>query len=443
MPENGCGIWNERANPLRQRRSAGNRVMSSPANSTRPESGGTVPAAMPNKGVLPAPFGPMMPSASPSRSARSTPSATTTAPNRLDTFSSARTGAMVTSLCCHARTWPRIPIRKAKRLPKRDGRDKPGYGACESGKRLQFASERNIRCGLVFGYDQIELAVLSLPLSCNERSLGDVFHRRSGPLNWTDDRLVIGRHDRFQNGLRIPQILRALEDVDRNLKQCVLETDRLGPRPVRCPGIGIGKLSTTLPREARFERVVWRPPDLAGQPIAARAKRLDDRGEKQGFADGDNLRLESLLRGLRPECREIRWDHVAGDDLGPRRLESGNLRREVVIHELIAAGIVQLVAGLRERRRQAELRIAPGISVRVVREESADDLVGRQIVPQRQKRCDHVLKPPEEMIGPGKSLFRISLAAEEIGLPRTICGDARHLVHLGLIRHGICRVGRG
>ena len=39
-------------------------------------------------------FGPMMPSASPSASARSTLSATTTAPNRFEIFSSARIGAM-------------------------------------------------------------------------------------------------------------------------------------------------------------------------------------------------------------------------------------------------------------------------------------------------------------------------------------------------------------
>ena len=68
--------------------------MSSPAKMTRPASGATVPVAMPNSVVLPAPFGPMMPSASPSASERSTPSATTTAPNRFEIFSSARIGAM-------------------------------------------------------------------------------------------------------------------------------------------------------------------------------------------------------------------------------------------------------------------------------------------------------------------------------------------------------------
>ncbi len=66
------------------------RVMSAPAKMTRPASGATVPVAIPNSVVLPAPFGPMMPSASPSSSARSIALATTTAPKRLEIFSSAR-----------------------------------------------------------------------------------------------------------------------------------------------------------------------------------------------------------------------------------------------------------------------------------------------------------------------------------------------------------------
>ena len=41
------------------------RVTSWPSNTTRPPSGATVPVMMPNSVVLPAPFGPMMPSASP------------------------------------------------------------------------------------------------------------------------------------------------------------------------------------------------------------------------------------------------------------------------------------------------------------------------------------------------------------------------------------------
>ena len=93
MSPNGCGIWNERAMPMRQRRGGGKRVMSAPSNRTRPASGAIVPVMMPNRVVLPAPFGPMMPSASPGfkrevdadRRSRS-------APNRFEILSSARMG---------------------------------------------------------------------------------------------------------------------------------------------------------------------------------------------------------------------------------------------------------------------------------------------------------------------------------------------------------------
>ena len=71
--------------------------MSLPAKMTRPASGRTVPLAMPNSVVLPAPFGPMMPSASPSASARSIACATITAPKRFETFSKARMGGMCRS----------------------------------------------------------------------------------------------------------------------------------------------------------------------------------------------------------------------------------------------------------------------------------------------------------------------------------------------------------
>src|SRR5262249_12174692 len=57
-----------------------------------------VPLIMPNSVVLPAPFGPIMPSASPGASARSRRSATTIAPKRLEIFSSASSGAVMLSL---------------------------------------------------------------------------------------------------------------------------------------------------------------------------------------------------------------------------------------------------------------------------------------------------------------------------------------------------------
>src|SRR5439155_18026179 len=65
---------------------------------TRPGSAATGQVMMPNGVVLPAPFGPMMPSASPSASARSSRSAITMAPKRLEILSRARMEDMTVNL---------------------------------------------------------------------------------------------------------------------------------------------------------------------------------------------------------------------------------------------------------------------------------------------------------------------------------------------------------
>ena len=59
---------------------------------------------------------------------------------------------------------------------------------------------------------------------------------------------------------------------------------------------------------------------------------------------------------------------------------------------MIAAGIGEPVAGLCKRRRQAVLRIPPGIAVGVIGEQAAHDFVGRRRIPEREKRPDDVLK---------------------------------------------------
>src|SRR4029079_2030680 len=170
--------------------------------------------------------------------------------------------------------------------------------------------------------------------------------------------------------------------------------------------------------------MVWRPPDLAAQPIAAFAQRLDDRREQQRLANGDDLRPEALLCRLRPERREVRRDHVAGDNVRAGRLECRDLRREVAVHELIASGVAQLVTGLCQCGRQPKVWITPGIAVGIIWKKTADHLVGRELVPQREERCDDVLQSPEEMVGPGEALLRVAFAPEEIGLPGAIRGDA-------------------
>ena len=64
--------WNERTTPRRARSSGASLVRSLPSNTVVPASGGVKPATISNSVVLPAPFGPMMPRISPSRTSRST-----------------------------------------------------------------------------------------------------------------------------------------------------------------------------------------------------------------------------------------------------------------------------------------------------------------------------------------------------------------------------------
>ena len=76
----GCGTWCERQMPARQRFCAECPVMSWPSSAMVPALGGVAPVISENSVVLPAPFGPMMPSASPSAIDSDTPSVTTSEP---------------------------------------------------------------------------------------------------------------------------------------------------------------------------------------------------------------------------------------------------------------------------------------------------------------------------------------------------------------------------
>ncbi len=87
---NGCGIWKRAADARAAARSGGARVMSLPSKRMRPAFGRRLPVIRLNSVVLPAPFGPMMPSASPRATegdARRRPSARR---SDFETFSSAR-----------------------------------------------------------------------------------------------------------------------------------------------------------------------------------------------------------------------------------------------------------------------------------------------------------------------------------------------------------------
>src|SRR5262245_37700714 len=297
MPPNGCGIWNERAIPIAQRRGGGAHVISTPSSSTRPASAATVPVMMPNSVVLPAPFGPMIPSASPCASARSSPSAMTMAPKRLEIFSRARMDGMtIEQTRCRPREggdpyFAASPLFEISATSLGHGVWVPAFAGATASNAQHYDSSSNLPpTGMLFAVPfWVMTSSNALPLARDERRLGDVLDRPAGPAHRPDDRTVVGRRDRIEDRFWIAEIPRALEHVDRDLEQRMLEADRLGPRPLRRPRIGVSQFARALAGEPRLERMVRRPPDLGGEPVAAGAERIDDRGAEERLADGAGL----------------------------------------------------------------------------------------------------------------------------------------------------------
>src|SRR5690349_24885107 len=97
MLPNGRGTWKVRPMPRRHRSGARIRVTGVPANLISPADGSSVPEISPNTLVLPAPFGPTMPSTSPAPTVSDSRSATTTLPKLLLTASSSSNGGAAAS----------------------------------------------------------------------------------------------------------------------------------------------------------------------------------------------------------------------------------------------------------------------------------------------------------------------------------------------------------
>src|SRR5436190_9519157 len=88
MPPNGRGTWKVRPMPSLHRAAASSRVTRAPSKRISPDPGSRSPAIRPNRLVLPAPFGPTIPTMSPGAMLSESPSATTTFPNLFVTRSS-------------------------------------------------------------------------------------------------------------------------------------------------------------------------------------------------------------------------------------------------------------------------------------------------------------------------------------------------------------------
>src|SRR5271155_4656315 len=97
MSPNGRGTWYVRPTPSRHRAAASSLVTVRPAKRTSPAPGARSPEMRPNRLVLPAPFGPTIPTVSPGPTASDRSSAMTTRPNRFVTCSSSSSGLVISS----------------------------------------------------------------------------------------------------------------------------------------------------------------------------------------------------------------------------------------------------------------------------------------------------------------------------------------------------------
>src|SRR6266481_6304665 len=172
-----------------------------------PASGASPPAIRLKSVVLPAPFGPMMPSASPGATDRSTSSAATTEPKVLR-----RPLIFSMRLSLATRRTNRNEIANLRRACS-------ARLALLSTDPLHFAAGRNVRRSPVVGDDDVVfIAVLHAPLPTDQRRLCDVFRGewrqvRSVPLYLTDHGIEIGRADRTDQSFGIA-LRHALQRID-------------------------------------------------------------------------------------------------------------------------------------------------------------------------------------------------------------------------------------
>src|SRR5689334_20763471 len=266
MSPNGRGTWYVRPMPSRHRAAAFSRVTVRPANRTSPAPGARSPEMRPNRLVLPAPFGPTMPTVSPAPTARDRSSAMTTRPNRFVTLSSSSSGLVIWSLV----------------------------------GRLQVGGDLGVRLQRVvhdLGLNR-ELGAL-LPLDADRR--GDRHTRRGtagGEVKRPGHRLrEVHLVDGGGDFLLVVRVAHRGEGRVGGLKKAVV-ADVGVPLPIRgCLEIA-GQLLAGLPGERGRPRQRRRPPGVGGDVVSQVPKRVSVRREQQHLGYRGQLRPEALLDGL-------------------------------------------------------------------------------------------------------------------------------------------------
>src|SRR5256886_7723018 len=244
----------------------------------------------------------------------------------------------------------------------------------------------------------------------------------------------------------VRRVARSFHRIERNFKQRMNETDRLGPLLAGCLLVAFGEVGSADAAQARFVGMAGRPPHLGRNVVAALAERLNGCREQQSLGNGHHLRPEAFLARLIPERRKVRRNDHAGDDLRVRASKRGNLRAKIVGQILKTARVGQLKALLGEHWRKADGRVAPGVAVGVIRKQGAHRFVGRDLTPHAGEDPDDIFEAPEVMECvverlPALRVGGIGLPADEIGLPGSKARNAGNLFKLALRRHRVVGLG--
>src|SRR5579863_593170 len=142
--------------PRRHRAAESSRVTFFPAKLTWPAPGARSPAMRPNRLVLPAPFGPTIPTVSPAPTQKLRSSAMTTRPNRFVTWLSSRSGVLIAQLSPGGTT-PRTPRLRARwqKPPLYRARGWGWFGQLREGGQ-EVTSDLRVRLERVVDHDGLE-----------------------------------------------------------------------------------------------------------------------------------------------------------------------------------------------------------------------------------------------------------------------------------------------
>src|SRR4051812_30228411 len=218
--------------PSLHRPAASSLVTGRPSNEIAPASGGRPPEMRPNRLVLPAPFGPTIPTVSPAPTASDSWSAMTTWPNRFVTWSSWRSGLVIGSLV----------------------------------GRLEVAGDLRLRLQCVVDHYGLERVLGALlPLNAHRRGDGPAPRGRlaRGEVDRPGHAVDVHLVDRVGHLVLVVRVVDRGERGVRDLEQGVV-ADVGVPLPVPAGLVLVGQLLAGLAGEGRGPRQRGGPPGVGG-----------------------------------------------------------------------------------------------------------------------------------------------------------------------------------